>query len=378
MNFLKRYPLPFLLCLVILYSIWSHTGRSASSTTIDSRLQRIESLGRDVQKGNLLGIQPWMFPGDYSNERNFLNKIDSYLVEADREKFLNPKTIVVFPEYLGTWLVIADEKNSVANSEKIEDAMQTLILSNPISFVWNLFRARGDDGVRDALFRMKAEKMLSIYSNVFSSLARKYKITVVAGSILLPEPTIESGRIRIGTGSLKNVSFVFLPDGSVAENSPQKIYPIEDEKPFVAASPRENLRSIQTPAGRIGVLVCADSWYPEVYEIFKKQNVDFILVPSYVAPNGAMSEIWKGYNGSSNPADVRSEDIGKIVEGEAWLKYAMAGRLSKSGASYGINVFLRGSLWDLGSDGETILVSHSQVKTFPKIEGASIVNLWLN
>ncbi|EQA53640.1 nitrilase-related carbon-nitrogen hydrolase [Leptospira kmetyi] len=378
MNSFKRYSLPVLLCLIILYTIWSFTGRSPSKEKTDSRLVRMETVGRDVQKGNLLGIQPWMFPGDYSSERNFLTKIDSYLVQADREKFLNAKTIAVFPEYLGTWLVIADEKDSVAKSAKIEDAMQTLVLSNPISFVKNLISARGEDGVRDALFRMKAEKMLSIYSNTFSSLARKYKITIVAGSILLPEPTIVSGVIRIGSGSLKNVSFVFLPDGSVAENSPQKIYPIGDEKPFVAASSAENLRSIESPAGRIGVLVCADSWYPAVYETFKKQNVDFILVPSYVAPNGAMSEIWKGYNGSSNPPDVRSEDIGKIVEGKAWLKYAMAGRLSKSGASHGINVFLRGSLWDLGSDGETIVVQRSQVKTFPKIEGASIVNLWLN
>lgn len=378
MVFFRRYLLPVLILIFAFYFVWSASGRTHSPQTADLRLQRIESVGSDTQKGNLLGIQPWMFPSDYSSETNFLKKIDSYLIRAEREKFLNPKTIVVFPEYLGTWLAVADEKNSVIQSDKIEDAMQILVISNPVSFVRNLLGAQGSDRVRDALFRMKADKMLSIYSNTFSSLARKYGITIVAGSILLPEPTIQNGGIRIGNGALKNVSFVFLPDGSVAENSPQKIYPIEDEKPFVQASPPENLQSIQSPAGKIGVLVCADSWYPEVYEIFKKQNVDFILVPSYVAPNGAMSEVWKGYNGSSNPKDVRSEDIGKIVEGEAWLKYALAGRLSKSSASHGINVFLRGSLWDLGSDGETILVRRSEAKTFPKIEGASIVNLWLN
>ncbi|EMJ96535.1 hydrolase, carbon-nitrogen family [Leptospira alstonii serovar Pingchang str. 80-412] len=368
----------FFLLIVLCYGFWSYTGRFASTEPSDSRLERVENVGKDLKKGNLLGIQPWMFSRDYSSERNFLNKIESYLKEAEKNGFINPKTIVVFPEYLGTWLVAADEKTSVTESVKIEDAMQTLVFSNLVLFVWNFSKAEAKDSVKDALFRMKAEKMLSIYSNTFSNLARRWGITIVAGSILLPEPSIVGGKLQIGKGSLKNGSYVFFPDGTVAENSPQKIYPIEDEKNFVKASSPENLKIVQSPAGKIGVLVCADSWYPEVYEIFKKQNVDFVVVPSYVSPNDAMSEVWKGYNGALPPADVRSEDVGGISEGEAWLRYALAGRISKSGATHGINVFLRGSLWDLGSDGEIILIRRSKVQTFPKISGASIVNLWLD
>lgn len=175
--------------------------------------------------------------------------------------------------------------------------------------------------------------MLSIYSNTFSNMAKKWRITIVAGSILLPEPYVIEGKIQIRNGALKNASYVFLPDsrvGRVAENSPEKIYPIEDEKSFVEASTLKNLKIIQSPAGNIGVLVCADSWYPEVYEIFKKQNVNFGVVPSYVARDGAMSEVWKGYNGSKNPTDIRSENVHRISEGEAWLKYALAGRILKS------------------------------------------------
>ncbi|WP_036041443.1 nitrilase-related carbon-nitrogen hydrolase [Leptospira alstonii] len=378
MIFTRRYCLSFFLLIVLCYGFWSYTGRFASTEPSDSRLERVENVGKDLKKGNLLGIQPWMFSRDYSSERNFLNKIESYLKEAEKNGFINPKTIVVFPEYLGTWLVAADEKTSVTESVKIEDAMQTLVFSNLVLFVWNFSKAEAKDSVKDALFRMKAEKMLSIYSNTFSNLARRWGITIVAGSILLPEPSIVGGKLQIGKGSLKNGSYVFFPDGTVAENSPQKIYPIEDEKNFVKASSPENLKIVQSPAGKIGVLVCADSWYPEVYEIFKKQNVDFVVVPSYVSPNDAMSEVWKGYNGALPPADVRSEDVGGISEGEAWLRYALAGRISKSGATHGINVFLRGSLWDLGSDGEIILIRRSKVQTFPKISGASIVNLWLD
>ncbi|MGE8907951.1 nitrilase-related carbon-nitrogen hydrolase [Leptospira interrogans] len=378
MFFKRSYLFYFLFLILIFYGIWSYTDRSSWEQTPDSRLKRIESFGKDLKKGNLLGIQPWMSPIDYSNEINFSKKIQSYLEEASKKGYINPKTIVVFPEYLGTWLVVAGEKTSVVRSDKLEDSMRILILSNPVSFIFNFFKAQGKDKIRDALFRMKAEKMLSIYSNTFSGMAKKWGVTIVAGSILLPEPYILEGKIQIRNGALKNVSYVFLPDGRVAENSPEKIYPIEDEKSFVAAATLKNLKIIQSPMGKIGVLVCADSWYPEVYEIFKKQNVNFVVVPSYVAPDGAMSEVWKGYNGSKNPTDIRLEDVHRISEGEAWLKYALAGRILKSGATHGMNVFLRGSLWDLGSDGEIILVHRSMVRTFPKIYGASIVNLWLD
>ncbi|EMJ54780.1 hydrolase, carbon-nitrogen family [Leptospira interrogans serovar Valbuzzi str. Duyster] len=378
MFFKRSYLFYFLFLILILYGIWSYTDRSSWEQTPDSRLKRIESFGKNLKKGNLLGIQPWMYPIDYSNEINFSKKIQSYLEEASKKGYINPKTIVVFPEYLGTWLVVAGEKTSVVKSDKLEDSMRTLILSNPVSFIFNFFKAQGKDKIRDALFRMKAEKMLSIYSNTFSGMAKKWGVTIVAGSILFPEPYILEGKIQIRNGALKNVSYVFLPDGRVAENSPEKIYPIEDEKSFVAASTLKNLKIIQSPMGKIGVLVCADSWYPEVYEIFKKQNVNFVVVPSYVAPDGAMSEVWKGYNGSKNPTDIRLKDVHRISEGEAWLKYALAGRILKSGATHGMNVFLRGSLWDLGSDGEIILVHRSMVRTFPKIYGASIVNLWLD
>lgn len=319
-----------------------------------------------------------MISSDYSSETSFREKLEFYFRKAAEKGWLGPKTVVVLPEYLGTWLAVADEKGSVYRSTSIEDAMQTLVLSNLGSFVANVAAAKGEDRIRDAVFRMKSERMLAIYRNTFSDFAKTYGITIVAGSILLPAPTVEGGVLKIGTGGLRNGSFVFLPDGTVSGNSPLKLYPIEEEKPFVLGASSESLRAVETPVGTVGVLVCADSWYPEVYKIFKKRNIKYVLVPSFVSPNGAMDGIWRGYNGSDTPKDVDPKDVGGITEGKAWLKYALAGRMAGSGATHGINVFLRGSLWDLGSDGETIVVRGSEGKTFPKSEAASIVNLWLD
>ena len=35
-----------------------------------------------------------------------------------------------------------------------------------------------------------------------------------------------------------------------------------------------------TPAGELGVLICADSWYLEPYETLAAQGPDFIVVPN--------------------------------------------------------------------------------------------------
>ncbi|MBM9502419.1 carbon-nitrogen hydrolase [Leptospira sp. 201903071] len=378
MSLTKRILGVSLIFLLGFYTIWSNIGRTPSLQPIQTRVERTLGDGANLNRGNLLGIQPWMSAEDYASADRFREKIESYFLLAQKRGFLNPKTIVVLPEYLGTWLVVAGEKESVFRAGRLKEAMENLVLSNFFSFVWNWIRAEGEDGVSDAVFRMKSKDMLVAYQNTFSGLSKKYSVTIVAGSILLPEPFVEEGFLRIGDGALQNGSFVFLPDGRVAENSSLKIYPVEDEKPFVRASSVKNLRTVSTPAGKLGILVCADSWYPEVYETFRKQNVNLVVVPSFVAPNGAMDEIWKGYNGSENPPDIQRGDIGRIREGEAWLKYALAGRMSSSGAAFGMNVFLRGDLWDLGSDGETIFVKGSTSMTHSRIYGASIVNLWLH
>jgi predicted amidohydrolase len=131
-----------------------------------------------------------------------------------------------------------------------------------------------------------------------------------------------------------------------------------------------------TPAGRLGVLVCADSWYPAVYRRLKEEQVELIAVPSYAAGKGLWEQPWQGYNGASAPADVDPQDAGKITEGQAWEKYALSGRMESAGARYGVNVFLRGELWNLGTDGYSRIVCEGETAQSTS-EKAALLNLWL-
>jgi hypothetical protein len=238
-------------------------------------------------------------------------------------------------------------------------------------------RAREADRVAAALFRINAPSMLDIYEDVFGGLARGYGVTIVAGSIVLPDPRVEDGRIRLSSGSLYNVSAVFAPDGRVHPRLARKIHPIESEQPFVTAASLSELPVFETPAGRLGVLVCADGWYPEPYAQLGTQGVELIAVPSYVAEVGLWQQPWGGYNGSATPADVDLNDVGILTEGEAWRRYCLAGRILSSAARAGINVFLHGELWDLGGDSGDTLAIHEGTVIETSSERAAILNLWL-
>jgi predicted amidohydrolase len=340
-------------------------------------LSQTLSHGDDAGRGNLLGVQPYMTAADYTMPASFLAKLNGYLDEAARRGWLNARTIVVFPEHIGTWLAAAGGGDGVSRAKTLAAALRPLVLRALWRFLPAFVRAREADRVAAALFRINAVSMLSIYEEVFGGLARGYGVTLVAGSIVLPNPRAEDGRIRVGDGPLYNVSVVFAPDGRVHPRLARKIHPIDSEKPFITAATLADLPVFETPAGRLGVLVCADGWYPEPYAQLRAQGVELIAVPSYVAGTGLWQQPWGGYNGSDTPADVDLGDVGVLSEGEAWRRYCLAGRMASSAARAGINVFLRGELWDLGGDSGDTLAIHSETVIETSSERAAILNLWL-
>jgi hypothetical protein len=241
-----------------------------------------------------------------------------------------------------------------------------------------MLAAREKGRVEASLFRLKARGMARSYTVVFSRLAKTYGVTVVAGSILLPEAQVNGLEVVPGTGSapLQNVTAVFRPDGSPHPQLARKCYPTLAEQPFVQPAALADLPVFETPAGRLGVLVCADAWYPAPYARLHQNGVQLLAVPSFVEHSGAWDAPWGGYNGTLAPQDVDSGDIQHLSEGQAWRKYALAGRLSSSGAQAGINVFLQASLWDITSDGLSLVMKGDETTAVSTRRGA-LLNQWL-
>ncbi len=337
----------------------------------------ILSHGVDAKRGNLLGVQPFMRAGDYASAEAFGARLGHYLQIADQKGWLTPRTVVVWPEYLGTWLAAAGEWPAVYTAQRLIAAMPLLIIRHLVRFAREVVSAREKDRIAASLFRLKAQDMARDYQAVFSRLSRQHSVTMVAGSIVLPSPQVRDGQVTAGAGPLYNVSAVFGPDGRASASLVRKVVPITVEQPFLAPAPVEELPTFETPAGRLGVLICADSWYPAPYQRLKTQAVELIAVPSSITTLGLWDKPWGGYDGAATPADVDPGDVGRLTEGQAWRKYALAGRIGSSGATHGLNVFLHSALWDIAGDsGQALGVSKGEVVQSSGA-GAAILNLWL-
>lgn len=335
------------------------------------------SLGADRGHGNLLGIQPAVTAVDYASVQACYTKFASYLETARLSGWISPNTVAVFPEYSAAWLVLADEKPPVFEARTLMQAMGTVILAHPASFTRQLLRPVNHFNVQASLFQMKAPVMAQAYIHVFARLAADYQVTLVGGSILLPEPQIVDGKIEISKkGPLQNVSAVFRPDGSLHPQLVRKCFPINEELPFVRPAQVAQLPVFETPAGRLGVLICADAWFPATYQRLKQMGIDLLAVPSFNMHPGAWEQLWQGYSGWPEAVDVDPADIGRLSEGQAWHKYALRGRIASSGGRAGVNVFLQSQLWDQGSDGVSLVVKGQEYQEATTRQ-AALLNLWL-
>ncbi|SHF98172.1 Carbon-nitrogen hydrolase [Microbulbifer donghaiensis] len=325
----------------------------------------------EAGSANLVSIQPYLTSEDYASVERLQRKLRGYLTQGRSAGWLSEQTLVVFPEHIGTWLVAEGESFLAFRSDSTTGALFWAALGNLPDFLRHWRDETAADPFAAALFKSKAGAMAEQYQQVFSTLAREFGVTLVAGSIALPSPSIERDQIRAGTGAIYNSSFVFFADGSVA-GPVRKLYPIDSELPFT--QPGEGpLPIIDTPLGRLGVLICADSWYPQAWR--QLEGAELVAVPSYSSPDGIWDRPWGGYNGAATPADISGRDVGTLSEGEAWRKYALAGRGKHLRA--GINTFFRGELWDLGDDGRTTAVLHGEVLQGERRDGAVISSLWL-
>ncbi|HQQ98261.1 MAG TPA: nitrilase-related carbon-nitrogen hydrolase [Cyclobacteriaceae bacterium] len=364
--------------LFLSWGLWCKMGRLPEHHSPALVLDVVESLGDSTRcNKNIVGIQPFMVVEDYLSAEAFESKMDGYFNRAQAAGYLHENTVVLLPEYLGTWLLLAGEKNMLARQETMNAAMPWLIFSNPFRFLsswWNV--DQGQDHLTVALFRMKAKEMAQSYHQTFKHLAIHYHTTIVAGSILLPGPKVIDDSVVVDdTRPLYNASFVFMPDGRVAASPVRKVFPTREELPFIASAPVSELPVFDLPIGRTAVLVCADSWYPAVYEEALRKSAEVVLVPSYCPGTGSMDKPWLGYSGNEPPEDVSLADVGKITEGQAWSAYALEGRLHRAGASVAANVFLRGRLWDLHSDGQSVFMLHGKKVATRISQRAGIWNL---
>ncbi len=364
-----------LIAALITYALWT-TDRPVGHYLSDLRISLAVDQGTPADRGNLLGIQPELFPTDYQSPERLHRKLAAYLQTARDQGLLNAKTVVVLPEHIGTWLMLGGEKNELYQATTLKEAMNWLAVSNPLAFIQALVSAQGDSRLDDAYLRMKAKRMARDYQALFGGLAKEFGITLVAGSIVLPEPSVSDGELKIGRGALYNSSLVFGSDGRPIGQPQRQRHPVFEQRDVLGADRPTTLQVIDTPAGRLGVLIGSDSWYPLHYRQLNDQGAQLIAVPAFIIGRNTWDKPWSGYKGLSTPSEV-SLKPGEVSEGQAWHRLTLTGQLPISQARGGVSVFLRGQFWDSGSAGQSFISHNGQHFPDGEAHGARLLNLWL-
>ncbi len=102
----------------------------------------------------------------------------------------------------------------------------------------------------------------------FSELAMSYNINIITGS--MPE-------IRPEDGKLYNVGFLCHRDGRIEKYV--KIHVTPDEKKVWGMVGGHELRTFDTDAGKIGILICYDVEFPELSRLLAMEEMEILFVP---------------------------------------------------------------------------------------------------
>jgi hypothetical protein len=315
----------------------------------------------------LIAIQASLTASNYATEAAFISTIDSYMNRATKMVPHSSQKLVVFPEMIGTWLIGTLVPN-VDRFTTMDQALIRLIIRNPLRFGYSLLRSVWSQGifkrkvmehVKRSIFAMGSAFISDTYFKTFSEAAKKYKCWVVAGSVLLPDIEFNTGsRVFtppkiINQDKLYNVSFTFDPDGGLVHVT-KKVFITEDEL-FCDRAQVDQISCFDSPFGRVGVLICADCWFPENYVQMKSERADVIVVPAMSSNAKAWNELWNGYSAAKIPCDVDTGLINKpgVTLGHMWQKYGLKDRLN---AKWGVVSYLVGKIWDMDAAGESIIV----------------------
>ncbi|WP_449431855.1 nitrilase-related carbon-nitrogen hydrolase [Pseudomonas putida] len=353
------------------YGFWT-LQRPEGHYLSDLRIELALNHGAPGERGNLLGVEPLLNPSDYQNLQRLHRKLSAYLEQARAQGLVGPRTVVVLPEHIGTWLWARGEKNEFYQVTHSRDALQWLELSNPLRYGVAMLGADGDDRRADAHLRMKAEQMANDYQQLFGGLAKEFGVTLVAGSIVLPAPYVEHGVLHAGRGPLFNSSVVFAGDGSLLGQPQRQQFPDSETRRYIHDGRQQPLQVLQTPAGRLGVLVGSDSWYPENRQQLAQQQVQLIANPAFLNGKGSWDAPWRGNRHQDAAAELALQR-GEVSEQSAWQRLTDT---PGSGVS-SMSVFMRGQFWEQSSTGQGFAHQAGQLLAGTPSCGARLLNLWL-
>jgi predicted amidohydrolase len=270
---------------------------------------------------------------DYRNRTTLQSRINSIMESIRARVDADIPLLAVFPEYIGTPVLLFDSYSTIKDKAVFADAVQGLIMANLPSVLRYKLRY-GVSFVR-ALLLSKSIAMENDYVSIFSPAAKKYNAYIVAGSITLPDFKTRRNKRHIDGSSVYNMSYFFGPDGSLI-GSQKKIHLLDFECKSgfdLSKGDLENLKAFDTPFGSVGIAICLDAFKEDVCDFLSQSGADILIQPS------ANSAEWSEWQ-----------------QGD-WLNGCHLAVYDRKKFRYGINPMMNGDILDLSFEGQSSIVT---------------------
>lgn len=296
-----------------------------------------------------VALQPALTLTDYLDAEQFFSHLDRLIARALADRKANEPAVVLLPEDIGTFLALSSVP-SAATARTLANAWTQVARARFRSLVGAWLKAPRSP--RSLLLGDLGDAAFEPYDPGMRNLARRHRVYLAAGSLLLRQPTPPSPDIFQPEGrDVYNVAPVYDPAGSVvAVTHKTNLVPgLETSLGLRAAPPR--IVPFRAGGLRFAVMICFDA-----------------CVRSHVPDKGPFTPLWPladtsavdvFLQPSANPAPWHapwpySRDGVPRTEESAWQEAAVEAALARSGvARYALTSFLNLRLFDLTFEGES-------------------------
>jgi nitrilase len=142
------------------------------------------------------------------------------------------------------------------------------------TWIWRL-RPGGDWNLSEELYERLLTNAVTIDSddlNPLFSTAKQYQVTIVCG--------IEERDGKLSQSTLYNSVIIIGPGGDLL-NLHRKLMPTNPERMVWGFGDASGLKVIDTPAGRIGTLLCWENYMPLARYAMYSQGIEIYIAPTY-------------------------------------------------------------------------------------------------
>jgi nitrilase len=175
-------------------------------------------------------------------------------------------------------LAVETVGEAAANGAELVVFTEAFIPGYP-AWVWRL-RPGGDWNTSEALHHRLLKNAVNVDSDDLEPLyaaAREHKVTIVCG--------IDERDSQLSQTTLYNTIVTIGPDGTLL-NKHRKLMPTNPERMVWGFGDATGLKVVDSPAGRIGALLCWENFMPLARYALYSQGIDIYIAPTYDSGEG--------------------------------------------------------------------------------------------